>query len=219
LIPVSTGYLTPTNENILGVKPEANDKGYVRIWTLPKLGRRYCVGADVAEGLEKGDFSCGHVYDWDDMSLCAEWHGHIDPDLFADELAKLGKLYNKAMIGCEDNNHGGTTNRALLRRLNYPHLYYRQELDDRVRRKIQKLGWRTDVASRPVMIDDLAALIREGFSCPSKQTIEEMMSFVVKPDGKPEAEESCFDDRVIASAIAVEIHKTWGISRYYPKAN
>ena len=98
-------------------------------------------------------------------------------------------------------------------------MYYRQELDDRVRRKIQKLGWRTDVASRPVMIDDLAGLIREGFSCPSKQTIEEMMSFVVKPDGKAEAEESCHDDRVIASAIAVEIHKTWGISRYYPKGN
>ena len=64
-------------------------------------------GGLIGEGLEKGDFSCGHVYDWDDMSLCAEWHGHIDPDLFADELAKLGMLYNKALVGCEDNNHGG----------------------------------------------------------------------------------------------------------------
>ena len=68
------------------------------------------------------------------------------------------------------------------------------------------------------MIDDLAGLIRKGFSCPSKQTIEEMMSFVVKPDGKAEAEESCFDDRVIASAVAVQIHKTLGISSYFPSA-
>ena len=90
--PVFQGYLTPTSQNILNIKPEANDKGYVRIWSLPKHGRRYCIGADVAEGLEKGDFSCGHVYDRNDFSLCAEWHGHIDPDLFADEFAKLGKL-------------------------------------------------------------------------------------------------------------------------------
>jgi hypothetical protein len=52
-------------------------------------------------------------------------------------------------------------------------------------------------------ISEDRALIREGFSCPSKETVEEMMSFVVKPDGKAQAEESCFDDRIIASAIAV----------------
>jgi len=213
------GYLTPTDQNILNVKPEGNDNGYVRMWRLPDSRRRYALGGDVAEGLEKGDFSCGHVYDWEKMDLCAEWHGHIDPDLFADELAKLGYLYGRALIGCEDNNHGGTTNGALLRRLGYQNLFYRQALDDRGARKIQRLGWRTDVASRPVMIDDLAALIREGFNCPSKQTIEEMMSFVVKPDGKAEAEESCFDDRVIASAIALQIRNTSGLSRFLPSLN
>ena len=148
------------------------------------------------------------------MSLCAEWHGHIDPDLFGDELAMLGNLYNQALIGCEDNNHGGTTNRA-LRRLGYSNLYYRQELDDRGSRKVQKLGWLTNTATRPIMIDDLAALIREGFSCPSKETIEEMMSFVVKDDGKAEAEASCFDDRVVCAAIAVQLHKTTGLERIY----
>ena len=65
------------------------------------------------------------------------------------------------------------------------------------------------------MIDDLAALIREGFSCPSKETIEEMMSFVVKDDGKAEAEASCFDDRVVCAAIAVQLHKTTGLERIY----
>jgi hypothetical protein len=128
-----------------------------------------------------------------------------------------GRVYNLAMIAVEDNDHGGTTNRA-LRRLTYPHLFYRREIDNRGGGKTQKLGWRTDTASRPIMIDDLAALIREGFSCPSKETIEELMSFVVKPDGKAEAEQSCFDDRVIAAAIAVQVHKRFGISTYFPSA-
>lgn len=135
------------------------------------------------------------------------------PDLFGDELAKLGKVYNHALIGVEDNNRGGTTNRA-LRRLGYPNLYYRNELDDRGLRKVQKLGRRTDTVTRLIMID-LAALIRDGFSFPSKETIEEMMSFVVKDDGKAEAEEECFDDRVISAAIAVQLHKTTGLERIY----
>jgi hypothetical protein len=196
---------------------EENADGYVRIWKFPTFGHRYVIGADVAEGLEKGDFSCAHVYDRADMSLCAEWHAHIDPDLFGSELAMLGKVYNFATIGVEDNNHGGTTNRA-LRRLKYPHLFYRQEIDDRGAGKTQKLGWRTDTASRPIMIDDLAALVRDGFSCPSKETVEEMMSFVVKADGKAEADQSCFDDRIIASAIAIQVHKISGISRFFPSA-
>jgi hypothetical protein len=194
---------------------EENVDGYVRIWKFPRPGHRYVIGCDVAEGLEKGDFSCGHVLDREDLSLCAEWHGHIDPDAFGDELAKLGKMYNMALIGVEDNNHGGTTNRA-LRRLGYGNLFYRQELDDRVSKKTQKLGWHTNTASRPIMIDDLAGLVRDGYTCPSKETIEEMLSFVVKPDGKAEAEEDCFDDRVIASAIAVQIHKSSGLDRYFP---
>ena len=213
--PPFRGYLKSTPNNPLHILLEENTDGYVRMWIPPKVGRHYVIGADVAEGLEKGDFSCGHIYDRADMNLCAEWHGHIDPDLFGNELAVLGNLYNRALIGVEDNNHGGTTNRA-LRRLSYPHLFYRQGLDDRGARKVQKLGWRTDTASRPIMIDDLAGLLRDGFSCPSKQTIEEMMSFVVKPDGKAEAEEDCFDDRVIASAIAVQVHKTGSLERIFP---
>ena len=37
------------------------------------------------------------------------WHGHIDPDLFGDELYKLGVFYNYAYLGVENNNHGLTT--------------------------------------------------------------------------------------------------------------
>ena len=36
---------------------EENADGYVRIWKFPTHGHRYVVGADVAEGLEKGDYS------------------------------------------------------------------------------------------------------------------------------------------------------------------
>ena len=38
-----------------------NPKGYVEIWQQPQLGSTYSIGADVAEGLVNGDFSCAYV--------------------------------------------------------------------------------------------------------------------------------------------------------------
>ena len=65
------------------------------IWNKPK-NNFYCIGADVAEGLIDGDYSVGIVGSSDDMRVDAMFHGHIDPDLFGEELVKLAKYYNEA---------------------------------------------------------------------------------------------------------------------------
>lgn len=212
--PPFRGYLKSTPDNVLRTKLEENSNGFVRMWRPPQLGRRYVIGGDVAEGLINGDFSCGHVYDWETMEMCAEWWGHIDFDLFADELAMLGNVYNQALIGCEDNNHGGTVNRA-LRRMGYPHLFYRREIDDRTNQKTEKLGWLTTSVTKPVMVDSFAQACRDGAVIPSKETIEEMCTFVVDDAGKMGAQQGTFDDRVIASCIASEIRKHSGMERIY----
>jgi hypothetical protein len=149
------------------------------------------------------------------MELHAEWHGHIDPDLYANELAMLGNLYNKALIGVEDNNHGATTNRA-LRRVAYPSLFYRKEIDDRTNQKTEKLGWLTTSVTKSVMLDSLTQACRDGAIVPSKETVEEMCTFVVNDAGKMGAQSGMNDDRVIASSIASEIRKYSGIERLLP---
>src|SRR5262249_8494177 len=159
-------------------------------------------------------FSCGHVYDWETMEMCAEWHGKIDPDLFADELARLGLLYNTALLGCEDNFHGATVNRA-LRRLGYPNLFYRKEIDDRTNQKTEKLGWLTTSVTKPVMVDSFAQACREGAIVPSKETVEEMCTFIRDERGKMGGQPGMHDDRVIASCIASEIRKYSGLSAIY----
>jgi hypothetical protein len=213
--PPFRGYLKDTPDNPLHTRLEENTNGYVRMWRPPKFGRRYVIGADVAEGLINGDFSCAHVYDWETMELCAEFHGHIDPDLYADELARLGNLYNRALIGVEDNGHGASVNRA-LRRLAYPNLFYRKEIDDRTNQRSEKLGWLTTSVTKPVMVDSFAQACRDGAIVPSKETVEEMTTFVVNDAGKMGAQSGTFDDRVIASSIASEIRKYSGIERLLP---
>ena len=75
-----------------------NKNGYLTIWNKPNKDRFYCIGGDVAEGLVDGDYSVGIVGNADDMKVDAMWHGHIDPDLFGEELVKLAKYYNGIII-------------------------------------------------------------------------------------------------------------------------
>ena len=76
----------------------------------PEEDTAYVIGADVAEGLKHGDYSSAHVLAvGDETRVVAEWHGHIEPDLFAYELFKLGTWYNTALVLPEVNNHGLTT--------------------------------------------------------------------------------------------------------------
>lgn len=198
------------------VRIEANDRGFLRIWQPPKMRGRYIIGADVAEGLTDGDYSCGHVYDWETLELCAEWHGHIEPDLFGIELGKLGKIYNNALIGVEANKDN--TVNVRLKNDGYPHLFYRRDLERRTNRKgASTLGWLTTTVTKPVMIDTLAQAITDGALIPSRETVSEMMTFVYHDNGKLGAQSGCFDDRVIASAIAVEIRKRHSLDTHYPR--
>lgn len=170
-------------------------------WDVPVEGYQYVVGADVAEGLEHGDYSCAQVLCLQTNAQVAEWHGHIDPDLFAVEVAKLAWRYNRALIAVEANNHGLTTNKA-LQRLTYPKLYVRRELDGKStwQNRQSKIGWLTTKASKPLMIDELAMAVRQGLVINDRATIGEMLTFVRNERGQMGG--SPFDDRVIALAIA-----------------
>ena len=197
------------------VRLDENPEGWVRMWHPPLPGAKYVIGSDVAEGLEGGDYSCGHVWERDPLRMVAEWHGHIEPEAFGSELAKLGRAYNRALIGVEANNHGLTTLTA-LRRLGYDQLYYRKTIDERSRSKTQRMGWLTTTSTKPLMIDGLAAYLAEGGQFPSYETIGELMTYGVMADGTTNAQAGCFDDRVIASAIAIQVNKVAGLDSFYP---
>ena len=49
------GYLTPTGENLLNLKPEKNPERWVKMWAMPKAKGRYIIGADAAAGMERGE--------------------------------------------------------------------------------------------------------------------------------------------------------------------
>ena len=199
--PKTRGYLLEKDGNVLFMP---DDKGYISIWAEPDVTRSYCIGADVAEGLSSGDYSCAYVGN-DEFDIVARWHGHIDPDLFGAELVKLGKYYNDAYIGVENNNHGLTTLTA-IRKAEYWNLYYAKTFDKVADTVTQKMGWTTSIRTKPLMIDKLAEFVREQYlGIPCDLLVSEMFTYVIEDNGKTNAQGGTHDDTVMSTAILLQL--------------
>lgn len=196
------GYL---EEDIYGnVSFIPDEKGYLYIKEYPSKEKDYCIGSDVAEGIDSGDYSVGIVGDYDYNLVCM-WYGHIDPDLYGNELYKLGKFYNNAYLGVENNNHGLTTLKA-LQKLGYDDLFFTKTYDKIVDKITYKLGWTTSGKSKPLMIDHLRMLIREKhLSIPFRIIVDELRTFIFTDKGTMEAQVGSHDDCVMALAILTKI--------------
>lgn len=182
------------------------DDGRLRVWDDPEPGAHYVIGADVAEGLEQGDFSCADVLKLPDGEQVAQWHGHIDPDRFGEVLYRLGRHYNRGLIGVERNNHGLTT-LTTLKHKGYPFVYAQEDIERRSDGyQTKKAGWLTTRKSKVKIIDQLAAELRDGdHGIVCTDTIHEMGTYVINDDGSTSALPGRVDDRVMARAIAGEM--------------
>jgi hypothetical protein len=177
------------------------------VWRGPEEGRKYFIGADVGEGLAHGDASAAYVLEKETGEQVAELHGRVAPGRFAKLLAALGRWYNRAELGVERNNHGHTVLDALENSLHYHPLYHHRSYD-RDGTRTKRLGYPTNAQTKPIMIDDLAEAISEGYlRIHSVGLIDECLAFVTTDTGSREAQPGKHDDRVIAAAIAWQVRK------------
>jgi hypothetical protein len=192
---------------VMVFNPVQSDTAPLRVWKKPIEGHEYVIGADVAEGLKKGDYSCAYVIDTSTFEAVACWHGHIAPDLFGDELILLATWYNQAIIGWETNNHGIAVTNALKGK--YSRLYYRETYDEVSNLMTKKLGWQTNLKTKPLMIGDLNKALRDKLLIVhDKQLASECQTYVFDDSGKMGAVDGCYDDRVMALAVAVQVYQS-----------
>ena len=185
---------------------EAMDEGGLQVWERPTPEKEYRIGADVSEGIDVGrdtDWSVAVVLSAESMDEVAMLRVKIDPDLFAWQLASLGKWYNNAKLLVERNNHGLVTLKFLSDVHLYPDIYSEKILDERSSRSARKLGFHTTVKSKPLIIDYLKELIREDeIDIKSPKVLDELQTFVNFPNGRMAAQSGSHDDCVMALAIA-----------------
>ena len=177
------------------------------VWRRPEEGRKYVIGADVAEGLAHGDASAACVLDAETGEQVAELHGRIPPGRFARLLDALGRLYHHAELGVERNNHGHTVLDALGNTLDYYPLYHHRSYDQSGTSS-ERLGYPTNAQTKPMLIDGLTEALAEGFLLVhSTGLVDECLTFVTTDSGSQEAQPGKHDDRVIAAGIAWQVRK------------
>lgn len=187
-------------------RDEGTDKNNASwwIWKQPEAGHPYVIGADVAGGTGK-DWSSAHVLDLATEEYVATFRGKLDPDEFAYQLNWMGRTYNVALIAPEKNGEGRATLLTLQKHVFYPRLFFHQEVDEWSGGVRHTWGWKTTVRSRPAMLAQFAASLREQkptLWC--ERTVSELGSFirVDSPQKLAEAAEGANDDMVISAGIA-----------------
>lgn len=181
--------------------------------THPHKKMHYVVGADSASGLPNRDKSAYQV-------LCLETHEQVacfgeecPPNKFAQELSKIGKFYNNAVVGVELDKYGYLTIN-ILKDL-YANLYFHVQSPTSYGTAISKeYGWKPTQTNRQVAIDFLKMHFSENGSeneaekksaikIYDSRTYEEMAFFIKdRETGKEAAQNGKKDDMLAALWIA-----------------
>ncbi len=212
------GNLSLTKKGQIGFFDEKG--GYIRIFLPPEPGKQYVIGNDVAEGKQGGDNSAGVVLDAQTKEQAAEFHGSLDPDIFAYQLNMLGRFYNDALLAVEMNGPGHSVNSMLCNKYDYPRLYQEEVEDSDMTSEITgSIGFRTNKSSKQELITLTKRAIRLGsVKINSVPCIMECRAFITNKTGTAEAEKGKHDDLVMALMIAIFCleHMPELAQRYFP---
>ena len=224
------------------------DTGNLRIWEPPQLTAQYVIGVDVAHGLTRRDASSADVLKMTpvgtDMLVeqVAQYHGWVNPLIYAEELFKLGIYYGagngRSRLVPERNGPG----MALIQRLNELGCWFLfQDVTSPagVRYTLeQQYGLDTNIRTKSIIVAALQNAIRArrygrpGVILHCVQSIVELENYVqemtesgqafrFEAAGHKEArnrpgkdEGFGHDDRVMSLAIATYVARTYPIFDY-----
>ena len=183
----------------------ADDRGALTIWEEPDPMRMYVIGIDSGEGTQGGDPGCVAVIDLETGFQVAEYNEVREPWSFGQLCACLGWLYNSAYAMPEMNGPGMTTFQAMVQS-GYHMVGRRPSFDTAGRQQTVKLGWHTNVNTKPLLINAIReqlAIEEDGAKINSRALCKEMLAFQVNERGTYETPSGKHDDRIIAWGIAI----------------
>lgn len=189
------------DEKIVSFNWRDDPKGCIEIYEDVKKGYPYVLGGDPA-GVGSDEY-CGDVINNITSEQCATLEILNDEIEYTRQMYCLGKYFNDALMAIEANY--STYPVKELYRLGYENQYLR-EIDNGIEVKVQdKLGWWTSSATRPVLLGYLVQFVLDNVNkINKKKTLQQMLTFVRKQNGKKEAEEGFHDDRVMSLGIAYQ---------------
>lgn len=198
-------FFDPTvSSNLLVDTPKI--EGNWRYYREYEPGHRYALGADVSEGVGRHnstiviiDYDAKHKIEGrliEKPKVVAVYCSNkIAPDLFAHEIKNGANRYGACVVCPERNNHGFAT-LAVLKGI-YFNIYQDEQ---------EKLGWQTNMATKPKMLHELRTAVHEGLIDVSDEGLKhEIVSYPAQDLNEMNVDEEDETmghyDRVIALAI------------------
>ena len=186
----------------------------LRVWEQPHVLRdgygcvlqppNYVVGVDVAEGLERGDWTVITVFDANTGIEVASSRSHIMVEELGAFVAAIGFLYHTALVVVERNNHG-LVPLVYLQSVRYPRLYRYRPVATRRQGRREEYGWVTSRGSKPKMVSDfLKALRDDTVFLHDDEFRVESQTFVADGKGGYAATSPNHDDKIMSALIAFQ---------------
>lgn len=183
-------------------QPEIIENG-CEIFDQPQLGMIYQMGVDSSEGAI--DPSSISVVSKEGKKV-AKFNGLVPIPALGDKIQYLYEKYYHPLIIPEVNASG----MALLEYIRDYNVYLRTITDEKDKDETQKIGWKTNYATKQLLITNFKELLRYNFpKIYDKNTIDEMKTFVWTDEARQKgagAEKGFHDDDVISTLLAF-----WGL--------
>lgn len=187
----------------------------LRLYRRPIRGEFFVVGGDCSQGGIDSNFVQFISKNAVDVPLVLQMGGvaaSMTPILHQ-TLEWIYDCTGVQPVVALERNMGGASEMERLRKLNRLNKY-RIYLMNRFGRtdgetQTDKLGWNTDTLTRPKMLGDLKETIdATGITIYDQTTAEQLSTFIVNKNGKPEAASNTHDDAVMSLAIAWQLYQT-----------
>ena len=176
-----------------------------KVLNVPKYGKHYWIGVDVAEGLGGNrDSSTMFVMDKEGNQVAEFKSNKIKPYEFADVVDAVGRWYNKALLTVEKASGG----HSIIERLRYEKHYMnmtKYKTYDEFKRTIWNVGFDTNNKTKSIAVNDAREWFDKGLiNINSMDLLEEMKTFVSEDNGAFNAVSGAHDDLVSAMWLCIQ---------------
>lgn len=187
-----------------------------KIYRPIEHGEKIVVAVDTASGLN--DYVAVHFLSKTNIDIPWVYHSKQTiteaTNKIADALNRIYDITGKRPVVAYERNNGGAFEMdrlASMNRLNKYEVFKMPEYGKVDAGTSIRLGWDTNTATRPIMLQELKEAIDNGvIRIYDRETINEMFSFVVVQTTsawKAQAEKNSHDDLVMSLAIAWQLYQ------------
>jgi hypothetical protein len=147
-------------------------------------------------------FCVMHVTDKKSPTVCSTFYERMPPHAFSERVRQEAIKYN-ALVVVESNSYGLSVLEHLMSN-SYAYIFKRTQYDKMAERWVEKVGFSTNVSTRPVMLSRLHEYISKRWLEPTDDRMKfEMNTFIYNNRGKPEAAPKKHDDMIFAYALTL----------------